>query len=142
MSVEDEHARKLAERIARSVSNGPPPMRSTSSTSGSLSAELSSVRATLSDLQQKLAQIEAKVGRSDYDRKASSSVPLEPSAPATHSPWLGALNSLNHPSQEKFGIEEAAVSELVDFFQKEKTCSLEPGGKPCDHCDMCSSRGF
>jgi hypothetical protein len=39
-------------------------------------------------------------------------------------------------------VEEATVSELVDFFQNEKQCSMEPGGKPCDHCAMCSSRGF
>jgi hypothetical protein len=47
-----------------------------------------------------------------------------------------------HPSQEKFGVEEATVTELVDFFEGTKTCDLEPGGKPCDHCAMCSSRGF
>jgi hypothetical protein len=47
-----------------------------------------------------------------------------------------------HPSHEKFGVEEATVSELVDFFESAKTCELEPGGKPCDHCAMCSSRGF
>jgi hypothetical protein len=47
-----------------------------------------------------------------------------------------------HPSLEKFGVEEATVSELVDFFEGAKTCELEPGGKPCDHCSMCSSRGF
>ena len=41
-----------------------------------------------------------------------------------------------------FGVEEAAVSELVEFFESEKKCSVEPGGKPCDHCAMCSSRGF
>jgi hypothetical protein len=46
------------------------------------------------------------------------------------------------PSLDRFGVEEATVSELVDFFQNEKTCSMEPGGKPCDHCAMCSSRGF
>ncbi|MDQ2938233.1 MAG: hypothetical protein M3R67_12110, partial [Acidobacteriota bacterium] len=63
--------------------------------------------------------------------------------PLTHSPWLAGVNaSISHPSQEKFGVEEAVVSELVDYFEKEKTCSVEPGGKPCDHCDMCSSRGF
>ena len=44
--------------------------------------------------------------------------------------------------KDRFGVEEATVSELVDFFQNEKACSLEPGGKPCDHCAMCSSRGF
>ncbi|HKR12981.1 MAG TPA: hypothetical protein VJT15_13060 [Pyrinomonadaceae bacterium] len=58
-----------------------------------------------------------------------------------HSPWLAGVNA-SHPSQERFGVEEATVAELVDFFQNEKTCTLEPGGKPCDHCAMCSSRGF
>ena len=48
----------------------------------------------------------------------------------------------NHPSQERFGIDEATVSELVEFFEAEKQCSVDPSGKPCDHCAMCSSRGF
>ena len=47
-----------------------------------------------------------------------------------------------HASQERFGVEEAAVSELVEFFENEKQCSVDPSGKPCDHCAMCSSRGF
>ena len=47
-----------------------------------------------------------------------------------------------HPSEERFGVEEAAVSELVEFFENEKQCSVDPSGKPCDHCAMCSSRGF
>lgn len=63
--------------------------------------------------------------------------------PATHSPWVRDFNSApDHPSQERFGIEEATVAELVEFFESEKKCSVEPGGKPCDHCSMCSSRGF
>jgi hypothetical protein len=63
--------------------------------------------------------------------------------PATHSPWLRDFNStVEHSSQERFGIEEATVTELVEFFENEKKCSIEPGGKPCDHCSMCSSRGF
>jgi len=63
--------------------------------------------------------------------------------PATHSPWVRDFNTAtDHPSQERFGIEEATVAELVEFFESEKKCSLEPGGKPCDHCSMCSSRGF
>ncbi len=48
----------------------------------------------------------------------------------------------SHPSQERFNINEAIVDELVEFFEKEKACSFEPDGKPCDHCAMCSSRGF
>lgn len=69
----------------------------------------------------------------------------EPSqfVPATHSPWVRDFNlAPDHPSQERFGIEEAAVTELVEFFENDKKCSVEPGGKPCDHCAMCSSRGF
>jgi hypothetical protein len=63
--------------------------------------------------------------------------------PATHSPWIRDFDrTQNHPSQERFGVEEATVAELVEFFESEKKCSVEPGGKPCDHCSMCSSRGF
>jgi hypothetical protein len=48
----------------------------------------------------------------------------------------------SHPSEQRFGVEEAVVSELVEFFEAEKQCSVDPSGKPCDHCAMCSSRGF
>jgi hypothetical protein len=47
---------------------------------------------------------------------------------------------LHHPSQEKFAIAEAIVDEI--FNKKEKACTFEPNGKPCDHCGMCSARGF
>lgn len=64
-------------------------------------------------------------------------------APPTHSPWLsGVYVPATHSSQEKFGVEEATVSELVEFFENEKKCAMEPGDKPCDHCDMCNTRGF
>ena len=71
--------------------------------------------------------------------------------PVTQSPWLGRLpsmlanenpHSVDHPSQQRFGVEEATVAELVEFFENEKKCSMDPSGKPCDHCAMCSSRGF
>jgi hypothetical protein len=55
---------------------------------------------------------------------------------------IGNPQSMDHPSQERFGVEEAVVSELVEFFENEKQCSVDPSGKPCDHCAMCSSRGF
>jgi hypothetical protein len=77
--------------------------------------------------------------------QASSRAPEASSqfVPATHSPWIRDFNSApDHPSQERFGVEEATVAELVEFFENEKKCSVDPGGKPCDHCAMCSSRGF
>jgi hypothetical protein len=109
----EDQARLMAERIARRVASG-----ATTPQSSDISSELAAVRATLNELQDRLVQIEAKV-----------------SVPRVHSPW-------SHPSFDRFGVEEATVSELVDFFQTEKQCSMEPGGKPCDHCAMCSSRGF
>ena len=108
-----------------------------------LGSELAAMRASLADLQRRLGQIETKV-RTGSSRNASHPA-FESSAPAprTHSPWLAGVNaSLSHPSEERFGVEEATVTELVDFFQNEKQCNIEPGGKPCDHCAMCSSRGF
>jgi hypothetical protein len=47
-----------------------------------------------------------------------------------------------HPSLDKFVIAEAIVDGLFAQETKEKACSLEPSGKPCDHCSMCNSRGF
>jgi len=109
---------------------------------------MAAVRAGINELQRKLAQLEAKVTSDPVTRPDSTTRPSmissgRRSAPSTHSPWLAGINtSYSHPSEEKFGVEEATVSELVDFFEKEKLCSIEPGGKPCDHCAMCSSRGF
>ena len=144
MSTESDQAREMAERIARRVSG-----ESTSSIrppqTGAVSSELAAVRAGISDLQRKLSQLEAKLVAAPSQSLSNNSTNLSPSIkpPTTHSPWLAGINSsYSHPSQEKFGVEEATVSELVDFFEKEKMCSVEPGGKPCDHCAMCSSRGF
>lgn len=122
--MSSDQAREVAERIARRVG------AASAATGGKdISSELAAVRATLNELQNRLIQIESKVGA------------VGATAPRVQSPWLGGLNT-SHPSMERFGVEEATVSELVDFFQNEKACSLEPGGKPCDHCAMCSSRGF
>lgn len=147
MSTEQDQAREIAERIARRVSaESSQPIRPQQT--GEVSSELAAVRAGLSELQRKISQLEAKisVGPPSSPTSSSTNFSLPNSArttPTTHSPWLAGINSsYSHPSQEKFGVEEATVAELVDFFEKEKTCSVEPGGKPCDHCAMCSSRGF
>jgi len=153
MSSELEQARLIAERIARrvsGVSGSPSSATFTPASKSDVSAELAAMRAGLNELQKRLAQIEARV-RFDASEFDASGITYG-AAPVsradmpvliTHSPWLAGVNaSVAHPSQEKFGVEEATVSELVDYFEKEKTCSVEPGGKPCDHCSMCSSRGF
>jgi hypothetical protein len=140
MSSEQEHARLIAERVARRVSGSP---SSAPKPDVNVSAELSAVRATLGELERKLARIESRVSGEFHPSTAAVSTAAPPRpAPLTHSPWLAGVNaSAAHPSQERFGVEEAVVSELVDYFEKEKACSLETD-KPCDHCVMCSSRGF
>jgi hypothetical protein len=144
MSTELDQAREIAERVARRVAGDIHSKPNRAYAKPEVSAELAAVRAGIIELQKKLAQLEAKVSLEASDIYPSSGSTKGASAvPSTHSPWLAGVNaSLSHPSLEKFGVEEAVVSELVDYFEKEKICSVEPGAKPCDHCAMCSSRGF
>jgi hypothetical protein len=135
-----------------------------------VSEELTAIRSGLADLEQKLDRVESKIVQGTAGAPIQSrarvidfvsstpppavsssiasppppaSVPQSQFVPATHSPWVRDFGPApEHVSQERFGVEEAAVSELVEFFESEKKCSVEPGGKPCDHCAMCSSRGF
>jgi hypothetical protein len=48
----------------------------------------------------------------------------------------------DHPSLDKLSIAEAIADQIFGGARKEKACSFEPNGKPCDHCSMCNSRGF
>jgi hypothetical protein len=161
MSSEQDQARLLAERIARRVSQGgnTEARSSRAESKPDVGEELSVVRASLEELQMRLARIESHVTRKDDEtfqaertkqgneqssnERHQTGGAFATSAPS-RSPWLSGMYvpAASHPSQERFGIEEAAVSELVDFFEGEKKCELEPGGKPCDHCAMCSTRGF
>lgn len=47
-----------------------------------------------------------------------------------------------HPSQDRFAVAEAVADAIFDAKSKEKACTFEPTEKPCDHCSMCSARGF
>ncbi|MGA9996287.1 MAG: hypothetical protein WBP93_12790 [Pyrinomonadaceae bacterium] len=154
MSTEQDRVRQLAERIARRVEEGSESKAKAQAagSNGDVADELAQMRASLSELQKRIAQIESHVSHEeDQPARISTGNRVEratnqsgtESAPQTRSPWLsGVYVPAAHPSQERFGVDEAAVSELVEFFEKEKTCSLEPGSKPCDHCAMCSTRGF
>lgn len=158
MSTERDQARLLAERIARRVSQGAPEQEASqerAQNTGDVGHELAAVRESLDELRKRLSRIESHIAPQQSNRRQSTPVSinredeqrrsdtLPATQPATRSPWLsGMYVPASHPSQERFGVEEAAVSELVDFFESEKKCELEPGGKPCDHCAMCSTRGF
>lgn len=117
MSANGDQARELAQRIAARLGAG----------DAGDSTDIMGLRATLSEISRRLDRIEARIA---------------PGASPTgaYSPWTPP-NTV-HASQEKFDIDEATVAEVVDYFEATKKCDLEPGGKPCDHCSMCSSRGF
>jgi len=154
-SSEQDRVRELAERVARRLSDEPS-QGGAGGVSGS--DELAALRASLAEIQQRLANIESHITQGeDGEHSTPTQQPSagatrqnappaqSPSSPTpTRSMWLSGtyVPATSHPSQEQFtGIGEA-VSELVEFFEREKTCNVEPGGKPCDHCGLCSSRGF
>lgn len=144
--------RSIAERVASRVGEGG---ASRGAPDAGGTDELSQLRAALSEMQQRLAHVESHVAHAgDCAGQGSSTATNDltarssPQASARQAPTPQPARFLSntyvpatHPSLERFGVGEA-VSELVDFFESEKTCTVEPGGKPCDHCSMCSSRGF
>lgn len=83
--------------------------------------DLASVQASIEKINERLEKIESKL------EPASAIRPTSP---------------IPHPSQDRFAIAEAIADEVFGKLQKEKACTFEPNGKPCDHCSMCSSRGF
>ena len=111
--MENEKTQNLAERIALLLRENE-------------SADF--FRLSLEKINQRLDGIEAKLNSQDSSNfHPSSLIPY----PLTR-----------HPSQEKFEIAEAVAPEFLEHFDAEKPCPFEPTGKPCDHCSMCSSRGF
>jgi hypothetical protein len=154
MSSEQDRVRELAERVARKLSDSE--QGESSSSPSEEGGELGALRESLSEIQRRLARVESQVtqGRAQesssqrtpaaVERGGAPPQPASPHTTPTRSTWLSGtyVPATSHPSQEQFtGIGEA-VSELVEFFEREKTCTVEPGEKPCDHCGVCSSRGF
>jgi len=83
------------------------------------------LRESIENINQRLIRIESQIAFQDSNSKSQI---LNPKS--------------NHPSQEKFLNLEELADEIVENLQSEKACPYEPTGKPCDHCAMCSSRGF
>ena len=154
-SSEQDRVRELADRVARRLEGG---SRKQDGAEGSGGGELAAVRASLAEIQRRLTHIESHIAhaedcghdarRPDEARSAPiSSTTSSTPHPATQarSTWLSGTYvpaTAAHPSQEQFEGLGEAVSELVEFFEREKSCTLEPGDKPCDHCGQCSARGF
>ena len=157
---DQDQVRSLAERIARQLAStekqGGAPRGPQSGAAGD---DLEALRAGLSEIQRRLAHIESHIAHDSScaseargatsERKTSGATDHEPNGQppgetVTRSPWLSGtyVPATSHPSQERFAGIGDAVSELVEYFEREKICGVEPGAKPCDQCGMCSSRGF
>jgi len=78
--------------------------------------------------------------KADIERISERLDRLETASSSFRPPF--SIPQSTHPSQEKFAVIEAVADEIFADLQKEKACTFEPNGKPCDHCSMCSSRGF
>jgi hypothetical protein len=148
LGAEQEKVRSIAERVASRMGGGDARRESDTRSGAGGGDEVAQLRASLREMQQRLARIESRVAVDD-SRASGERASVSPreqvseSARAAQPPQLLSSTYVpaTHPSQERFGIDDA-VAELVDFFEGEKTCTVEPGGKPCDHCAMCSTRGF
>ena len=148
MSTEQDRIRELAERVARRLDSSPDEGGETDRASSP--DDIAALREGLSEIQRRLAHIESHITHDEDCGPAARQQQqpprdARPAATPARSTWLSGTYvpaTAQHPSQEKFAGIGEAVAELVDFFESEKTCNVEPGGKPCDHCGMCSSRGF
>lgn len=87
--------------------------------------DLSFVRASLEKINQRLDKIESQISFQHPDLHSVSA----------------NFTSL-HPSIQKFENLEDSTHLGNKSLENEKACPYEPNGKPCDHCAMCSSRGF
>jgi len=160
---EQERVRELAGRVARRLADASTQQAGAADADGG-GGEHAPQPASLSEIQKRLAHIESHLThgedcahdakpagqQTDAPARADSSTtpahhnPDAPTSPQPRPTWLSGtyVPATSHPSQEQFiGLGEA-VSELVEFFEREKSCTVEPGGKPCDHCGLCSARGF
>ena len=167
MSSSQDQARLIAERVARRLAGDAPSRQPVNdgAPSNGIESPTDQPRARMIDFISSGPPLRSSPS---IVQNLSVMTPPEPSSPeaqaeffqfvpVAQSPWLGRLPSMlrrdqphaglnspvvEHSSQERFGVEEATVAELVEFFENEKQCSIDPSGKPCDHCAMCSSRGF
>ena len=115
-SMSNEQTQKLAERIALLLQQ-----------SEREADAFSALQASIEKLHERLDKIESQIAS-----------PVNSSVNST----FQTIPAYKHASQDRFAIEEAITDEINRFFGTEKACTFEPNGKPCDHCAMCSSRGF
>src|SRR5688572_33484989 len=126
-SSEQDRVRELAERVARRLGDAP---RVQGDASGGGGDDLAALRASLSEIQRRLAHIESHIthgedcgqGERPARRDSSAGAPpgvgdAPPPQTQARSTWLSGtyVPATSHPSQEQFAGIGEAVSELVEF---------------------------
>lgn len=112
--MESEKAKNLAERIALLLQESEKPQN-----------DFSFLQSSLEKINERLDNIETQIAFQNSNPQ-----------------FALAHHKSPHPSLEKFAVAEAVTPEILEHYEKEKACAFEPNGKPCDHCAMCSARGF
>lgn len=162
MSSEQDRIRAVAERVSRRLSQNGESKAAQAAEETNVASELAMFRIELTELRKKLAHVESHITHDETCAEDHALPPprhreeqrnvgqpregfsaVEKRGPLSSSTYIPAVRTTHagHPSGERFGVGEA-VSELVNFFEREEVCKMEPGDKPCDHCLMCSTRGF
>ncbi|MGI8469482.1 MAG: hypothetical protein ACR2N3_13615 [Pyrinomonadaceae bacterium] len=111
--MSNENTQKLAECIALLLQEN------------EKGSDENSLRSSLEKINERLNKIESQISVQNLNSQS-----------AFHTPQSF------HPSKEKFTNLAELADEIINNLQNEKACPYEPAGKPCDHCAMCSSRGF
>jgi len=153
VSNNQDPARTIAERVARRLAAEAPERNEARPLAGESFDEKPRARVIDFISSTPPPQTKPSIGTRAESTSQTFAARSNPAAHVAQSPWLAPFKradeqelphpqTASHPSQERFGVEEAAVSELVEFFENEKQCTVDPSGQPCDHCAMCSSRGF
>ena len=138
MSSEQEQIRSIAERIARRVSQSKAERKPARIESGTLSARTGVMRAGLDEhpaparaLESHITHDEAETSQRRRRRRdveqgsAQQQCRQSRLSGATRSPWLSGtyVPARRIRARSDSALNEAAVSELVDFFEREKKCA-------------------
>ena len=145
MSTEIDHAREIAERIARRVA-GDNPRRIRNQTARrtqpkpELTSELAAVRAGLSELQRKIAQLEAKVSSTRNGSPRALLVHLTPRqpVPAAHARYLqltrpglpASMLRFRIPVWKSLALKKQSSRNSLTTSRKKRPAAWNPAANP------------